>query len=122
MYRATVSIMSTVKIIQSGCIQTHIDQHGRLVKYRLTLPVPVKLYEFTVQYPVLYNNISSRSNKCFYIRVSQSFDDLLNMQAQAQVWISKLKMDAERRKQLYLLSKMSMQLKAAVTAEDPLPF
>ena len=74
-----------MKMIQTRCIQTILDDHGRFDHYRLTLPVTEKFAQRAE-----YKNIQCIGKRFWYVRVSNDWDQIQRMLVKAQLMANNL--------------------------------
>lgn len=92
-----------MKKIQSGCVQTIIDECGRLSHYRLTLFVPKEYAEL-----IEFQNIQIQGKKYLYCPTSMDFDKLMQMKTAAQVIINDMKIAKLTQRKEALLCRLAV--------------
>ncbi len=92
-----------MKVIQTNCIQTKIDDHtGEFLGYRLTLPVP-KEWTATVDPKFILNG---RKNS-FFVVESKVHRDIVHYKLQVQISVNAWKIQQLQKKHISLRSKLA---------------
>lgn len=93
--------------IQSGCIQTLLNQSGKLVCYRLVLPVPYKYAALVQLVNILSTPNSKGTIRYFYTFESDNFEVIEQKKTACQLVVNTIKKEELEEKAQYLLNKLS---------------
>ena len=88
-----------MKKVQTGCIQTILNQSGKLECYKCTFPIPQEVAS-------MFNYVDCQQirNKWFYVRTSMDFEQLWYWVNLMQVTVNDYKVSMYEAKKLFALN------------------